>query len=152
MLNERVKKLSIYDDAKKYAKETFMTIEQAEVRCIYFKKMQEERHLAKICPKCGKQTLEIESGSYEEGISPYVYCENEEGEKVIDKDGNEFFNECDFTSDVTKEYTAINHWYDFDEILSFSIEVEREGLKKIEKQIGCTWNEFVENANREITT
>jgi len=145
-----MKTLFIYDNAEEYAKQTFTTLEQAKIRCDHYKKLQEQQHQAKKCPKCGQHTLEFETGCYEEGYGDYIYCENEKVEKVIDEDGEEFYKECDFTSKVTKNFEPIHHWWDFDEVLAFSIDIERDGKEEIEKQIGCTWTQFVENANKEL--
>jgi carboxypeptidase C (cathepsin A) len=142
--------MSLYDHPKEYAKETFMSLDQAEIRCRHYKKMQEKRHKAKKCPTCGKHTLQIEDGSYEEGITAYVYCENDEV-PYVDEEGDTCFTDCEFTSEITEQYEPISHWYDFDEVLAFSMEVEEEGIKKIEERIGCTWTEFVEGSNKELT-
>ena len=88
--------MSIYENEKEYAEKTFMTLEQAKLRCEFYKKLNQEINDARKCPKCHQDTLEIESG--EEGQSEYVYCESEIIK--IDEDGEEYSDECDFTSDV----------------------------------------------------
>lgn len=141
--------MSIYNNPKQYAETTFMTLEQAKVRCNYYNKLEKLIYEAKKCPKCGEHTLEIESGCYEEGYSDYVYCGND-NIKTVDGDGEDFFDECDFTSDVRKEFEPISHWYDFDVVLAFSIDIKKDGLLVTEKNIGCSWNEFVEKENKEL--
>jgi hypothetical protein len=141
--------MSLCDNPKEYAKQTHISLEQAEIRCKYFKELKEKIHAARKCPKCGEHTLAIEGGSYEEGIQSYVYCENDKI-PTIDEEGDEYMEECDFTSDVTKEFEPISHWYDFDVVLMFSIDIDRDGIKAIEKQIGCTWSDFVENDTKDL--
>lgn len=143
--------MSIYNNIEEYAKQTFMTTEQATIRCAHFKELEQKTHEAKKCPKCGKHMLAIETGSYEEGTHDYVYCENEQV-LVVDEDGDECFTDCDFTSDVETEYEPIWHWYDFDEVLAFSIELETEYKKEVETHIGSSWLEFVEASNKKLVS
>jgi ssDNA-binding Zn-finger/Zn-ribbon topoisomerase 1 len=140
--------MALCDDTKNYAKETFITMEQAEIRCEHFKKIHQKIQDAKKCPKCGKHTLQIELGSYEENTTDYVYCDNDEIPYI--EDGEEYFNECDFTSDVTAQFEPISHWYDFDIVSSFACNIESEGLSQIEKQIGSSWFDFVEDDNKKL--
>lgn len=119
-----------------------MSLEQAEKRCEHFKKLKEQIYQAKKCPKCGEHTLEIEGGSYEEGIKPYVYCENN---KVKVFDGvEEYEDDCDFSSKITKEFEFLNSYCDFDVALAFVVDIQRDGFERTEKNIGCSWNEFIE--------
>jgi hypothetical protein len=141
--------MSLCDNAKEYAEKTYITLEQAKIRCQYFIKLKAKIYEAKKCPKCGEHTLEIESGSYEEGYSSYVYCENDKI-PTVDEDGDEYMEECDFTSDVTKEFEPISHWFDFDVVLMFSINIESDGIKAVEEQIGCSWSEFVEKDTNDL--
>ncbi|MCK2000725.1 hypothetical protein MZM54_04890 [[Brevibacterium] frigoritolerans] len=140
--------MSLYNNPKEYAKETMMSIEQATLRCEHFKKIQQIMHEAKKCPKCGKHSLGIEGGSYEEGYSDYVYCENDE--VVVIENGEELFTDCGFTSDVKEEYEPLNHWYDFDVILSFCFQIKEEGLPETERNIGCTWDEFINKEKKQL--
>lgn len=141
--------MSIYNDPKEYAQKTFTTTEQAEIRCKYFNELQAIIHEAKKCPKCNQHTLEIEGGSYEEGTHDFVYCENDKF-TVLDEDDEEYLTDCGFISAVEKKYEPINHWYDFDEVLAFSIDIEKSGKDKVENIIGCTWNEFVNSSNEKL--
>lgn len=143
--------MSIYNNTEEYAKQTFMSLEQSEIRCKYFRKIQQKMHESKRCSKCGQHTLEIESGSYEEGTQDFVYCENDKV-SVIDEYGEKYLTDCDFTSDVDKEYEPVNHWYDFDEVLAFSIDFESNGKEMVEKHIGCSWDEFINESNKKLTT
>ncbi|ALP36813.1 hypothetical protein ASL14_12210 [Paenibacillus sp. IHB B 3084] len=59
--------MNIYDNPEKFAKDLKISLEQAEMWCKNQKKIQEEIEQARLCPKCGKHTLEYEIGSYEEG-------------------------------------------------------------------------------------
>lgn len=140
--------MSIYDNPEQYAKEARTTLEQAEVRCAHFKQLAEKMEEIKKCPKCGARTLELEGGSYEEGIKEYVYCENDEVKEIDEEDGEEYFTECQFTSPITKEYQALDSYYDFDIVLEFASEIDELGLETIEKRIGLSWHEFVEKENQ----
>lgn len=141
--------MSIYNNPEVYAKKTLMTTEQAIIRCEHFKKLQQVMYEAKKCPKCRQHTLEIEGGSYEEGTQDYVYCENDKV-TVNDEDGEEYLTDCDFTSDVEKEFEPISHWYDFDVVLAFSDNLERDGKDKAEIYIGSSWEEFVNASNEKL--
>lgn len=141
--------MSIYNVPKDYAAQTVMSLEQATIRCNHYKKIEEQSFEASKCPQCGQHTLAIECGSFEEGYSDFVYCENDKV-TVTDEDGETYHTDCDFTSNVTKEYEPISHYYDFDEVLAFSIGIEQGGLASIESNIGCTWSEFVEKANKRL--
>lgn len=141
--------MALCDNSKEYAEKTLISLEQAEIRCEYFRKIKEKMYEAKKCPKCGEHTLEIEGGSYEEGINSYVYCENDKI-IVIDEDGEEYETECDFTSDITKEFEPISDWYDFDVVLMFSLDIDSDGIKAVEEQIGCSWTEFVEKDTMDL--
>lgn len=140
--------MSIYNNPEQYAKETHMTLAQAEVRCAHFKQLAQKMEDIRTCPKCGKNTLELEGGSYEEGIKASVYCENDEVKVVDEEDGEEYFTDCDFTSPVTKEYQALDSYYDFDIVLEFAGEINEVGITEIEKRIGSSWNDFVEKENK----
>lgn len=139
--------MSIYDNPQEYAKKTFITLEQAVLRCQHFKKLKKEIQEAKKCPKCGAYTLEFESGCYEEGYGDFIYCTNEISD--VDEDGEEVFVECGFTSSLTEQFQPLVHWYDFDIILMFSNDIEERGMDKVEKEIGCSWPEFVDKITKE---
>lgn len=125
-----------------------MTLEQAKKRCEYFKKLHEQIHEAKKCPKCGEHTLEVEGGSYEENIKPYIYCSNDKV-KVVDGQ-EEYEDDCDYSSEITKEYEFLNTYCDFDVILAFVVDLERDGFERTEKNIGCSWKEFIEKESKDI--
>jgi hypothetical protein len=111
--------MNIYDDHVAYAKETRIPIRLAKIWCENQLELQKEMDAARICPKCKKNTLVLESGSYEENTSDYVYCENDEI-SVIDVDGEEYFKDCDYTAEPQKEHEPLSSWYDFDVILAMS--------------------------------
>jgi len=146
--------LSIYDNPQEYANKTRTTLKQAIIRCQHFKKIEAEIQKARKCPKCGKETLEFEGGSCEEGYSDYIYCTNEvpvTGEDCNDcnscKDHGSCFVECDFTSDVTEQYKPLSDGYDFDIVLYLVFGIEQYGMESVEKQIGCSWLQFVDRDN-----
>jgi hypothetical protein len=132
-------------ETKTYAEATFITMEQAEIRCEHFKKISQEMHEARKCPKCGKHTLAIES---EASTSDYVYCENDE--IPVNEDGEEYFTDCDYSTIATSKHKAVSHWHDFDVVLAFASNIDSEGLPGIEKQVGCSWSEFVDDDNRKL--
>lgn len=142
--------MSIYNNSEEYAKRTFMSLEQAEIRCEYFRKLQQKMYESKKCPKCGQHTLEIEGGSYEEGTKDYVYCENDKVSE-IDEDGEKYLADCDYTSDVDKEHEPISQWYDFDEVLALVIDFDRNDKKEVEEHIGCSWDKFIDTSNKKLT-
>lgn len=141
--------MSLYNDPKEYAAQTLMSLEQATIRCNHFKKLKDQIFKAKKCPQCGQHTLEIEGGSYEEGYNSFVYCEND-AVNVTDEDGEIYQTDCDFTSNVKKEYEPISHYYDFDDVLAFSIHIKKDGLASVESSMGCSWSEFVKKANEKL--
>jgi hypothetical protein len=76
---------------------------------------------ARVCPKCKKPALEWDSGEGEAGISPYIYCSNDEVLQV-DIDGKEYLGDCDFTEDdlpSVNDTGWLTHGADFDVILWF---------------------------------
>jgi len=111
--------MSIYNDPIKYAKLTRIPISYARIWCLNQLEIQTVIDAAKVCPKCGKATLELEGGCYEEGTQDYVYCANDEI-PAVDDDGEEYFTECDYTADPEKEHETLSSWYDFDVILALS--------------------------------
>lgn len=133
--------MSVYDSVEKYATELNMSIEQAEIRLAYFKKVREEMKHSRKCPKCHKYTLEFEGGEWESGIKDWVYCANDEIEK-IDDEGNKFLDECDFTDDVRKEHLFAFH-HDFDVVLMMSCGLDIHDDEAVLHLIGETWSEFV---------
>lgn len=139
--------MSIYNNPEMYAKETHITLEQAEIRCAHFRKLEELSYIAKKCPSCGQHTLVYEEGSYEEGYSSYVYCENDK--LNIIEDGEEYESDCEFTSNVTKPYEAIRGVGDLDIVLMFAFDLQKN-IKAVERMVGCQWSEFVENNTKQI--
>lgn len=130
--------MSIYDNPKEYAEKTSITLEQANVRCKYYKELENKVNEARKCPECGGHTLELESGSYYEGTSDFIYCDNEE-------------NDCEFTSNVTEQFEPLLHGYDFDIVLYFGVnDIQQKDIKEVEDDIGCSWFDFVEKHNKEI--
>lgn len=129
--------MTIYKDPQTYAKEAYISLELATIRCAEYLPFVEAIEPAKKCPNCGEHTLAIELGSYEEGTSELVYCENEEG--------------CDFTSEVTDELEPLQHWYAFDEVLALSCDIDRDGLSTFEEQLGCSWVEYAEKIIKKET-
>ncbi|MFK7696413.1 hypothetical protein [Paenibacillus sp. HJGM_3] len=111
--------MGLYDDHVSYAKKTRIPVSLAKVWCANQLELQEEMDAARVCPKCGKPTLVLESGSYEEGTQDYVYCANDEIQ-AVDVDGEEYFEECDYTADPEKKHEPLSTWYDFDVIWAFS--------------------------------
>lgn len=139
--------MSIYLNPKRYAEVTHTTLEQAKIRCDYFRTFLEKTEVAKICPKCKASTLEFECGSYEEGYGDYIRCENDQIE-TKDEEGDVYYEECNFTSDVTEEFIPLTSWYGFDVILMFAYDIEQKGMKEFEKELGCSWTEFVDNTTK----
>jgi len=80
---------------------------------------------AMICPECSHKSLEFEGGSYEEGYGDFIAC-----------------NQCDFTSDVETKFEPLVYGNDFDVLMWFAMDIERNGIKEVEHEIGCSWSEF----------
>lgn len=112
--------MSIYDDPVTYAKKVRIPVSLSKIWCAEQLRLQKEMDAARVCPKCGHGTLVLEGGSYEECTSDYVYCEYDEI-PAVDEEGEEYFKECDYTSDPKKEHEPLSSWYDFDVILAMSI-------------------------------
>ncbi|WP_311078105.1 hypothetical protein [Paenibacillus polymyxa] len=112
--------MSIYDDPAAYARKVRITERLSRIWCEYQVKITEEHEAAKRCPSCGKHTLEYEGGSYEESISPYIYCSNDEI-PAVDEDGEKYFFECDYSADFDNEkHEAIPIDYTYDHILAMN--------------------------------
>ncbi|KXY16187.1 hypothetical protein [Bacillus cereus] len=119
--------MTIYSDVTKYAKECGITSAQAKLRCDHFLKLNDEAEKARVCPECKQQSLIIEHSDCEYSSTSWVQCE-----------------ECDFTDDVDKEqYIALQHWYDFDDVLAIACTEMETGIKD--------WNAFVEQSNKDLT-
>ena len=122
--------MTIYEDVKRYAEKTMMTEEQAKIRCDYYlnlkKEIDEKMAIAIICPACKQPTLSFEPGSYEEGYGDYVECNGE--------------GDCEYSSE---EHSYPHHSDDFDVVLMFACQIEREALAETEKSIGLPWSEFI---------
>lgn len=143
--------MSIYNDPDQYAKLTRIPLETAKIFCNHYLNVQEEIEKATICPKCGEQTLDYESGSYEEGTNTYVFCAND-SIKRIDNEGNEYEDECEFSSEDVEKFAPLFPHYDLDVVLYFaSTFKEEENWDKSTKEvIGSPWHEFVENRLKDI--
>ncbi|MGG4499041.1 hypothetical protein [Brevibacillus reuszeri] len=102
-----------------YAKTVNCSMKMARIRVRYFDRLRRIIHAASICPKCGKPTLEMEGGSYEEGIEAYVYCSNDRIPET--EDGETYYTDCGFYDDVKDVYTPISHWFDFDIVLAIAM-------------------------------
>ncbi|MFA4137723.1 MULTISPECIES: hypothetical protein [unclassified Brevibacillus] len=119
-----------------YAKTVNCAMKMARIHVRYFDRMRLLIHAASICPKCGKPTLEMEGGSYEEGIEAYVYCSND---RVPEKeDGETYYTDCGFYDDAKDKYTPISHWFDFDIVLALALDGTAE------KEYFGDWERFVE--------
>lgn len=140
--------MSIYENPEKYAELTLTTLEQAKIRCEHFLQVEKEMHEVKKCPKCGKHTLEAESGSYEEGYGSYLRCENSEVE-TFDEESNRILDDCYYTSGITSEYMVASE-KDYDVVLAFSYELAEGKMPVLEKHIGCSWTEFVDKDNEKL--
>ncbi len=137
--------MSIYDNPQNYAEEASITIEQATLRCKYFKELEAKIHEARKCPRCGEYTLEFEGGSYEENYRDYVYCTNE---NIPDNENGEgYYVDCDFTSEIIDQFELLSTGYNFDVVLCFGMNIKSQGLQKVEKEIGCPWSKFVDKNN-----
>lgn len=136
--------MSIHNDHVEYAKKVRMPVNLAKIWCTNQLEIKEEMNKAKICPKCEKPTLELELGSYEEGYNDYVYCVNNEI-LAIDDDGEEYYTDCDYTSEPKNEHEPLSCWYDFDVLLAHSIGYDesrkhdtdlQEWLKFVREEVG----------------
>lgn len=129
---------TIEEQIKDYAETCKCTLEQAEIRVKITVARQEETHQAKLCPVCKEHSLSIEYDEPEDSSKSWVACQSEDGE-------------CEYTTDVTKEHEPLQIWHDFDEIMAFAYPCLRDQpLAEIEKQIGCSWEEFVEKNTKEL--
>lgn len=134
--------MSVYETAEKYAEQLNMSLEQASIRLEYFYKVKEEMKETRKCPKCHQYTLAVEGGEWESGISDWVYCENDNIER-IDEEGEKYFGECDFTDSIENKYLFAFE-YDFDAVLMMSCSLDINDEVAVKNYIGSTWNEFVE--------
>jgi hypothetical protein len=98
---------------------------------------------ASVCPKCGKPSLEWEMGSYEEGSDDYIYCSNYEV-PYLDEDGEQYFKDCEYVSDIKTEHEPLAHWYTFDHLLAINC-----GSMNGVKEFGGLQNWFI-SAKKDI--
>lgn len=140
--------LGIYESPEKYAEHLNMSLEQAKIRLEYFLKVKEEMKKTQRCPKCEQHTLAIEGGEWESGVSDWIYCENDKIE-LIDEEGYKYFEECDFTDDVKKEYLFAFE-ADFDVVLMMSCTVDITNDEEVLKVIGLSWKDFVRKDTEEL--
>lgn len=142
--------MSLYDNPQEYANKTYISSEQANIRCALFKKIQNNIDEARICPKCGMKTLKFVEGSIVKGIESNIICVNEKNIRVDDEE-KESFVDCKFTSNLTEKFSPLVPYYDFDII--FIMGNNSETLDKIENEINeefdCTWSDFVNGINKE---
>jgi hypothetical protein len=113
-------KMSIYENPTQYAEKNSIPLELAEKWCEDMLKIDNKINLLKVCPICNQPTLEYESGSYEESISDYIYCENDKI-LMIDENGEECETECAFTSNIVGEYSLLQPDINFDVIRWFGM-------------------------------
>lgn len=68
---------NIYLNPYKYAVECNVPIDLAKIACKKYRHIHKEqkKHIPR-CPNCGSKRLGIEHGSYEEGYSSFVVCDN----------------------------------------------------------------------------
>ena len=110
---------SIYDNPYKYAVVCNIPFWLAKIAC------KKQRHLLKevnkhrmYCPTCGSRHLGFEGGSYEEGYSDYIYCED---------CGSQF----DVVEVPNSAYASLTGWEDFDPVLYFGCrENKTQGWKE----------------------
>lgn len=141
--------MGVYNSLEEYAAFTQMTLEQAKLRYGHFIELRKLVHESRKCPKCNMHTLELEGGEWESGISDYIYCENAEIQS-IDEEGDAYEEECDFTDDVNPQYLFAKE-ADFDIVLYIACSIENEGMENIQKQLGCSWGDFIEKENAKLT-
>lgn len=140
--------MSIYESAEKYAEELNMSVEQAKIRLDYFLKVKEDMRATRKCPKCGQHTLAVEGGEWESGVSDWVYCGNDKIE-TRDENGDNYFEECDFTDAVKKEYLFAFE-IDFDAVLMMSCSLDINNRQEVLNVIGMPWKEFVEKDTKNL--
>lgn len=133
----------IKTNPEEYAKEMNMTIEQAEVRCNYFEKLEKKLIESKKCPVCGEYTLEE---GFEEN-EDYIYCDNDEVEKEKEN-GEKFFTSCDFIDENTGKYLFVFEInYDVVAVAAETIKDIKDS-EEVTRFLGGTWEEFVERQNK----
>lgn len=132
-------KMTLQKEIQKYAETCQCTYEQAEIRVKIYKEIKKETEKTRLCPDCNTYSLSIEYPEAENVSYPnWVECQNEE----ID---------CEFRSEVTKQYEPLEVWYDFDEVLAFAAwQLKEHGKEEVERQIGQTWDSFLEEKNADL--
>lgn len=99
---------SIYANPYKYAVTCDIPFELAKIACAKARHCKKEaRKHPMRCPNCNSKRLCFEHGSYEEGYSDYIECDN-----------------CGETYDVdavpNSEYQSLTGYEDFDAVLFYS--------------------------------
>lgn len=119
----------IYEDPARYAEAVNISIDRAENVCGLFVELYRLRHALSKCPKCGENTLVVETGEFDELTNTtlndeYVTCTNDSAlvsEEVVSASGDiviETYEDfCDFESDDLEKYDILGDWVDFDELL-----------------------------------
>jgi hypothetical protein len=120
------KKKSLKKRTLEYARKIhFYKMSLVKKRLKMYDNLEIQKQKSMICPKCGNKSLYFEGGSYEENYGDGVYCDY-----------------CNFVSDITEDFESLRFGNDFDVLLWFSIDIDRHGIEEVEKEVGCSWNEF----------
>lgn len=109
---------------RKYKKMVGCTREQASIAVEYKQLERINIQKASICPICKQHSLGLESSGDDYTCSSWIECSN-----------------CDFT-DETDIYEALQHWYDFDEILALCNNPKEYGYSK------KTWKESIKETTK----
>lgn len=119
----------MYSNPLKFATDYNTTVDQAVIWCKHYNNLHEETDKARICPSCGKPTLEYESGDYELGTSDAIHCENAD-------------DDCEFVSGVTEQLEPLVTGYDFDIIVALWSDYSKDPIQ-FEEDHDKSWADFV---------
>ena len=127
---------TIYDNPYKYACVCNVPFELAKIACLKRRHKDKMRRKHPVhCPTCNSKHLIYEMGSYEEGYSDFIECD-----------------ECGDTFDCSEipniEYVDLTGWDDFDAVLFFSqndVAKTEDGEKACGAEDLEEWIKFAQN-------
>jgi hypothetical protein len=118
--------INIYNHPKKYAKSASCSINTAVLRCELFLDLHKRVDMARICPRCGKPSIDLEYvNEYDGSRSEQVIC-----------------SKCQFKSVITDRFKPLQ-WFEF------AIDIALFG-SKCKELFSVSWDDYINNDTAEL--